>query len=232
MGFGINKWLKFLSLRMLVLEAKRLKTKNKFRNNKLQLSIGCDIINTQFGKNNYLGENVCIVNSTIGDYSYINRNTSIRNTEIGKFCSIGPNVQIILGKHPFDFVSSHPVFYAKNKPFKTFANKNYIEEYGHVTIGNDVWIGEGALIPSGVSIGNGAVITARAVVTRDVEPYSVVGGVPAKHIKYRFGQETIKKINEAKWWNWDDDKLEKLHKVFHNPNIFIQKITRDTISNR
>lgn len=229
MGFGISKFIKFLSLKMIILETKRIRTKNKYKNKNLELSLGCDIINSEFGKNNFLGENVTLTNSFLGDYSYINSGSKLRNTKVGKFCSIGPNVQIILGKHPFDFVSSHPTFYANNKPFETFSDFNYIDEYDNVVIGNDVWIGEGVLIPGGVTIGDGAVITARAVVTKDVEPYSVVGGVPAKFIKYRFTTEIIEEIKASKWWDWPDDKLKASHKLFHKPEFFIKNLLNDEV---
>lgn len=223
MGFGINSLLKNLSIHKISLQIIRLKNTYKLRKFNSIISIGCNINNTKFGNNVFLGENVSIVNSFIGDFSYVNSNSKIRNTAIGKFCSIGPNVQIVLGKHPSNFVSSHPMFYANNKPFKTFSDKIYIEEYGQVTIGNDVWIAEGVLIPGGVTIGNGAIITARSVVTKDVEPYSIVGGIPAKHIKYRFEADIIKKINDSEWWNWESELLKEKFKLFHNPMKFIQE---------
>jgi acetyltransferase-like isoleucine patch superfamily enzyme len=232
MGFGISKIIRYLSITSIILECKRLKTTYKYRKNNLILSLNCIITDSKFGQNNFLGENVSLINSSIGDYSYVNRNSKLRNTKMGKFCSIGPNVQIILGKHPFDYVSSHPVFYSNNKPFPTFAELNYIKEYGNVTIGNDVWIGEGVLIPSGVKIGNGAVVTARAVVTKDVEPYTVVGGVPAKLIKSRFDYDTVQQIEQSEWWNWDDDRLRASHIMFHKPKDFITMLKNNkTVEN-
>ena len=223
MEFGISKLAKILSLKMVLLQIKKIIDTWTHRKSKLNLSVGCNISNSKFGENNFLGENVSFVNSFINDHSYINNNTKIRNASIGKYCSIGPNVQIVLGVHPTDFVSTHPTFYANNKPFETFSDKVYIEEYNNVIIGNDVWIGEGALIPGGVTIGNGAIITARAVVTKDVEPYSIVGGVPAKHIKYRFDTDTINDINKTEWWNWDKVELQRAYKSFHNSKHFLQE---------
>lgn len=226
MGFGINKIAKNLSLQTLLLQVKRVMYLIKYRKNKLKLSVGCTIRNTKFGKNNFLGERVFITNSSLDDFSYINYNSQIINTTIGKFCSIGPNVQIVLGTHPTNFVSTHPVFYANNKPFKTFSDKTYIEELKNVEIGNDVWIGEGVLIPGGIKIGNGAIITARSVVTKDIEPYEIVGGIPAKHIKYRFENEVIKKLNQSEWWNWDYNILKQHYKEFHDPLLFIKNFLK------
>ncbi len=221
MGFGISNIVKNLSIQRLYLQFKRYKDLKALRKTNTIISLGCNFYDTKFGNHVFLGENVSLFDSSIDDYSYVNSNSIIKNTTIGKFCSIGPNVQIILGKHPSTFVSSHPMFYANNKPFKTFSDKTYIEEYDYATIGHDVWIGEGVLIPSGITIGNGAIITARSVVTKDVEPYSIVGGVPAKHIKYRFENEIVKIINDSEWWDWDIEILRKNYKLFHNPHEFI-----------
>lgn len=232
MGFGISNLLKNLSLQRILLQIKRVKTTYSFRKQNLKIGLGCNINISEFGKYVFLGENVSIVNSQIDDFSYVNKNSQIKNTSIGKFCSIGPNVQIILGKHPSTFVSTHPMFYANNKPFKTFSDKTYIDEYDNVKIGHDVWIAEGVLIPSGVTIGNGAIITARSVITKDVEPYSIVGGIPAKHIKYRFENEIIKKINDSEWWNWDIEKLREKFNLFHDPSSFIKYLSSIEKDNR
>lgn len=221
MGFGINSLAKNLSLQRMFLQIKRLKYLYSLRRLGTIISIGCDIVETRFGNYVFLGENVSIVNCSIDDFSYINSNSKIKNTTIGKFCSIGPNVQVILGKHPSVFVSTHPIFYANNKPFKTFSDKTYIEEYDHVIIGHDVWIAEGVLIPGGVTIGNGAIVTARSVVTKNVEPYSIVGGIPAKHIKFRFDKNTMETINNSEWWNWNIEDIKEKYKLFHDPSEFV-----------
>lgn len=221
MGFGIGNIIKNLSLQRLYLHFKRYKDSRALKRNNTIISLGCNFNGSKLGNYVFLGENVYIFDSFIDDYSYVNSNSKIKNTSIGKFCSIGPNVQIILGKHPSTFVSSHPIFYANNKPFKTFSDKTYIEEYEYATIGHDVWIGEGVLIPGGITIGNGAIITARSVVTKDIEPYSIVGGVPAKHIKFRFDENTVKVLNDSAWWNWDIKTLKENYKLFHNPSEFI-----------
>ena len=161
------------------------------------------------------GSTLAFVN--MGRYSYCGANTSITNTEIGNFCSIGGNCGIGGGLHPLEYVSTSPVFLkGRNILGKHFAELDY-EPSKKVVIGNDVWIGSGAYIKSGVTIGDGAVIGAHAVVTHDVSPYAIVAGVPAKEIRKRFDEETIKKLLKVKWWNYEEDVLEKLGGVFTSP---------------
>lgn len=192
-----------------------------FRGLDAVIGLGADIRSSKLGRHVYIGSNVTIENVTIGDRSYINRGTSIHNATVGKYCSIGPNVQIIVGAHPVDMVSSHPAFYASNKSFHTYADRMYFAEFGKAVIGNDVWIGEGSLIPGNIIIGDGAVVASRAVVTADVEPYSIVGGVPARHIRYRFDEQTRSAIALSSWWDWDEGELQENFARFHDPQDFI-----------
>lgn len=154
-------------------------------------------------------------NSAIGNYTYVSTGTLIQSADIGKFCSIGPNTVIGYGNHPIDFISTSPVFYHTGVIFeRTFAKEEAFETYDRVSIGNDVWIGATVYIKNGVSIGDGSVIAAGAVVTKDVPPYAVVGGVPAKLIKYRFPENIIEKLLIVKWWNWSNEKLQQTQKHF------------------
>lgn len=125
---------------------------------------------------------------------------------IGSFCSIAPNVTILLGgNHRGDWVTTFPF----NIIFDDFKDiSGHPATRGNVIIGNDVWIGIDALILSGISIGDGAIIAARSVVTKDVEPYTVVGGNPARKIKTRFSDETIENLLKIKWWDWDIEKIK------------------------
>lgn len=213
--------IKKLSPSLLFQKFKRNRLLKKFKGKKLQLGLRATIENTSVGFSVYIGDNNNIFNSSIGDYSYINSNARIRNTVIGKFCSIGPGVKIELGSHPTYFVSTHPVFYANNKPFKTFATHGYFQEDKQVVIGNDIWIGENALILGGVTIGDGAIIAAGSVVTKDVDPYAIVGGVPARTIKHRFDEKEKKVIQKSKWWDKDHQWLQDNHLLFHDINKFI-----------
>ncbi len=129
------------------------------------------------------------------------------NLRIGAYCSIGGDVHIFLGgNHPVDWVTTYPFGVLR-------ADASHLarapESKGDVTIGNDVWIGDGAAILSGVTIGNGAVIGARAVIAKDVPPYAIVVGNPAKVVRYRFEPEQIEALERIAWWNWPEQKLAR-----------------------
>lgn len=163
---------------------------------------------------------------TMGRYSYVGAGTRITDTSIGNFCSIGGHCGIGGGIHPTDMVSTSPVFLkGRNILGKNFAEIPY-EPSKTVEIGNDVWIGEGVCIVSGVKIGDGAIVGAHAVVTKDVNPYSVVGGVPAKEIRKRFEDQIAEKLLKIKWWDWPDETLEKYGQYFENPNALIEMIEK------
>ena len=167
--------------------------------------------------------------STIGDYTYISINAHISNTLIGKFCSIGPNFICGWGIHPIDFVSTNPMFYSVSKQNGfSLTNKNKIKEQKEIRIGNDVFIGANVTILDGVTIGDGAVIGAGAVVVKDIPPYAVAVGVPAKVIKYRFTPEQIKALLEIKWWDFDETELQNVEKYCDNPDMFIKLYTSNS----
>lgn len=162
-------------------------------------------------------------NSEVGSYTYFAGFNSVMNASIGKFCSIGSNVSIGPGRHPLEYLSTSPVFYSKYKQCGfTFADKSYYNEMGNVKIGNDVWIGANAVIFDDVVIGDGAVIAAGAIVTKNVEPYCIVGGVPAKFIKKRFSEDVINKLLSFKWWNRSQEWLAEHYKEFHSVEQFIK----------
>lgn len=169
----------------------------------------------------------------IGDYSYGHPTGSPEiihfgepvKLKIGKFCSIAENVKLFLGGyHKSDYVTTYPLSIV-------FANINHISALdnfvikGDLVIGNDVWIGAGATIMAGVTIGDGAIIAAQSVVTKDVEPYSIVGGNPAKLIRKRFEKEDIEKLKTIAWWNWDISKIIEESHLLQNSNLkeFIDK---------
>jgi acetyltransferase-like isoleucine patch superfamily enzyme len=149
--------------------------------------------------------------SHLGKFTYI-AGARIQSSDIGNFCSIGPGTRIGgLGRHPTNWVSTHPAFFSTLKQANIkFCDQNHFEELAEVRIGNDVWIGAGVLVLDGVKIGHGAVIGAGAVVNKDVEPYAIVGGVPAKLIRYRYDTATIQRLLVLAWWDWPTEKLEKI----------------------
>lgn len=141
--------------------------------------------------------------------------------DIGSFCSIGSGVSFIMAGnqgHRHNWVSSFPFFYMPE--IEVFNNAiNGFENAGDTVVGNDVWIGSEAMIMSGVKIGDGAVIGSRALVTKDVAPYTIVGGNPAKAIKARFCEQHIKMLLEIKWWNWDEQKISDAIPIICSDNI-------------
>lgn len=139
---------------------------------------------------------------------------------IGNFCSIGSGAVFMMAGnqgHQHHWVSTFPFFYQDNEDFVDA--KDGYEKSGDTVIGNDVWIGTEAMIMSGVSVGNGAIIASRAVVTKDVEPYSIVGSNPARHISYRFTQSEIAKLQEMQWWLWSDQQLKSAMKFMCSADI-------------
>lgn len=133
--------------------------------------------------------------------------------KIGKFCSIACGAKFIFNaaNHKLDSLSTYPfpVFFEEwQLPVDVDSISQAWDNHGDIIIGNDVWIGYEAVIMSGVKIGDGAIIGTKAVVTKDVEPYTIVGGIPAKEIRKRFDDETISKLKEICWWDWDYEKIK------------------------
>ena len=141
--------------------------------------------------------------------------------EIGRFCSIGPSLRCGDVNHPLDLVSTHPFAYRHRRPEDpSYRYQRVIK--APPKIGHDVWIGSNAMIMSGVNVATGAVIAAGAVVCKDVAPYEIVGGVPARHIRFRFSPEIIERLLATEWWNYDPESLVNLD--FSNPEAFIEQL--------
>lgn len=180
--------------------------------------------NCEFGKYVVLFDHVKMSHSSIGDYSYIQSSSRIFNCTIGNFCSIAAGVTIAPGIHDHSLISTHPVFSQCLIPLpRTFARQNHFITNQRVTIGHDVWIGEKAIILDGVTIGNGAVIGAGAVVTKNVAPYEIVGGIPARHLKFRFTTDIIEKIEQSQWWHWTEEQLETQSHLMLNREEFFRQ---------
>ena len=164
-------------------------------------------------------------NIVVGDYTYYDDFEDTANFEknvkylfdfnndqliIGNFCMIASNVKFIMNgaNHLTDTISSYPFSLFGNGWQEAMKGKEYPNK-GNIVVGNDVWIGYSATIMAGVTIGDGAIIATNSTIIKDVEPYSVVGGNPAKEIKKRFSEEIIAKLLELKWWNWDIEQITK-----------------------
>jgi len=159
---------------------------------------------------------------SIGDYSYISGPRAyVEAAVIGKFCSIARVTTIGVSDHNHQFVTTHPIIL---HPIYGFVGSSVLEPQKHPPIiGNDVWIGMGSFVMRGVTIGDGAVVAASSVVTKNVDPYSIVAGTPAKHIKYRFNENIISALLRIRWWDWDKDKIQRNLNDFKNIEAFVKK---------
>lgn len=169
-----------------------------------------ELKNCKLGRYVAIGERCVLREVTVGDFSYFERHAEAIYTEIGRFCSIAANTRINALEHPIERVTQHKLSYRPNEYFRY---QGVDEEFRkrrrgkRVTIGHDVWIGHGAVVMPGVSIGNGAVIGANAVVTRDVAPFEVVAGNPARKLRMRFEPEIAARIEKLAWWDWTEARL-------------------------
>ena len=205
----INKFNRLISI---------IRLKNKWKS-KASFSITAQIAQNSIFEGYNKIEAHSIFSGELGLGSYIASHSRIEG-KIGRFCSIASNVNVIFGIHPYTepFVSTSPYFYSNRKQNgHSLYNKGIFEEFRYadneklypIIIGNDCWIGSNSLLISGIKIGNGAVVLAGAIVTKDVPPYAIVGGVPAKIIKYRYDSETINFLENTRWWDKDISWLIK-----------------------
>ncbi|KQW97673.1 CatB-related O-acetyltransferase [Flavobacterium sp. Root420] len=185
---------------------------------------GSSILNSQIHKTSKIEAGSTIVNCSIGKYSSSGYDCKFVNTDIGSFCSIASNVCIGDSMHPIDWVSTSSVFYDVNDSIKKKFSKHAFSDVKRTIIGSDVWIGQNVLVKQGVVIGTGSIVGMGSVVTKDIPPYSIFGGNPARLIRYRFPVETIDKLLETTWWELDDDKIVSLAVDFNSPEELIKKI--------
>ena len=192
------------------------------------------IYDSEIGRNAIIGDFSRIRSSRVGDYCSIDRQNLLLSVDIGtrsysgpwdmifhcligKYCSISYGVTIGPPEHDYSRVSTHPFVY--DEKFGLYIEDPIIrsEKFSkRITVGNDVWIGCNSTVLRGVSIGDGAIVAANSVVTKDVPPYAVVAGTPSRIIKYRFSDAIISRLLELSWWNWDDDRIR-------NNSVFFKK---------
>jgi len=185
----------------------------------------------KFEGNNILLSNTRVYKSKVGMFTYISSNSLISNTKIGRYSSIGNWVSTGIGRHPTNFVSSHPLFHSRsvseslgfksyNLEGEKFETHKTLESGYYVEIGSDVWIGDRVLIMDGIKIGDGAIIGAGSIVNKDIEPYEFVAGVPARHLKYRFPKNEIEFLISLKWWEKDQEWIKKNANLFSDISNF------------
>jgi phosphonate metabolism protein (transferase hexapeptide repeat family) len=178
------------------------------------------------GDHTQLDRGCHVVHSRVGDYTYASLGVTLQRAEIGRFGSIAAYVMIGATNHPMDRVTTHPFTYAPQ-----FGNLRTGEDSavaaavaaGAVVVGHDVWIGGHAIVMPGVTIGHGAVVGAHSLVRTDVDPYTVVAGVPARPLRQRFDHRTVEQLLRIHWWDWDRETLRRRLDDFADVRLFVEK---------
>lgn len=188
---------------------------------------GTCVMRSQIHKTATVYSGTDLIDSSVGRYTYIGYDCNINQTDIGAFCSFSDHIFIGGAEHPIEWASSSAMFMnvRGSGTAKRFA-KFDSEVFRRTVIGHDVWIGHGVTVKGGVSIGNGAVVGSGAVVTKNVPPYAVVAGVPAKIIKYRFDTVTIRRLQASEWWKLTDDELRLVGSYVTDPALFLDKVNK------
>lgn len=186
------------------------------------------IKNSSFGKKSKVMSGSQVVSSVIGKYTYLGYNCIVINSTIGSFCSIANDVKIGGASHPMSWVSTSPVFCSGKNILKTNISKHNFKPNTSVTIiENDVWIGYNCIIKSGVKISNGAVVGMGSIVTKNIGPYEIWAGNPAKMIKKRFSEDTITQLLKSEWWHWDEHKLSNYSNLMNNVPDFLNQTNKN-----
>ena len=188
----------------------------------------CEVTDTQFGRYVEIGRATRLAHSKIGDYSYCDRWCDIANTQVGKFSNIAASVRIGATDHPMEKASLHHFHYRAGDYFdgaEDDADWFALRRSRRTVIGHDTWLGHGAQVRPEVTIGHGAVVAGGAIVTRDVAPYMIVAGIPAKPLRRRFSESIAARMEELAWWDWPHDRLHASLKDFQTlpAEAFLEK---------
>ena len=184
------------------------------------------IINSKIHETSKVEAGSSFVNSRMGKYSFCGYDCEILNCNIGSFCSIANGVVIGGEMHPLDWISMSPVFYEGRDSLVKKFSMHKRAAIKQTIICHDVWIGQNAIIKQGITIGVGAVVGMGSIVTKDVEPYSIVAGNPAKIIRKRFDEKLISSLLKTKWWEYSEKDLQRYAQYFTNPAEFIKILSK------
>ena len=184
------------------------------------------IIGSTIGEDSKVESGSQFINSTMGRHSFCGYDCFINMCTIGSFVSIANHVVIGGGIHPMDWVSTSPVFYNNRDSVKKKYSRHERPTFPRTVIGNDVWIGDGAHLKAGITVGNGAVIGMGSVVTKDVLPYEIVAGAPAKRIRMRFTEDICRELDKTHWWDFDDKLLMELAQYIKDPELFLEMLRK------
>ena len=182
----------------------------RFKNAEPRSHPTAELKNCKLGRHVAVGERCVLRDVTVGDFSYFERHAEAIYTQIGRFCSIAANTRINALEHPVERVTQHKLSYRPNEYFRFLGVDEDFRKRRQdrqVVIGHDVWIGHGAVVMPGITIGNGAVIGANAVVTKNVAPFAIVAGNPARQLRLRFPPELSMRIESLAWWDWPEARL-------------------------
>ena len=179
-----------------------------FKAKKVKLRYRCSVKRAVLSGWNVISSGAYVIDSSLGRHSYVGLDSIVNNAEIGAFTCIGPKVIVGIGMHPTNRLSIHPAFYSiRRQSGFSFCKQNSYQEHERTLIGNDVWIGAGVIIKDGLTIGDGAILGAGSVVTKDVQEYSIVGGVPAREIRKRLTKDLREQALSDPWWEKPDEEL-------------------------
>lgn len=216
---------------------KKIIEKSQISDENVALYEGIRIVNSEINGNSVVGDfsrvtnsvlkghnridrNTLIYHSQFGKNSYIGSNSVVMHAEIGKFCSLSWGITIGPANHDYEFISSHDFLYNDFYGIKPKNGTVVYDRFSEKTkIGNDVWIGTGAVILNGIKVGDGAVIGANAIVTKDVLPYAIIVGNPGKIVKFRFSEKIIEQLLELKWWDFPNSVLSEHFHSFATKDI-------------